>query len=156
MQKITTHLWFDSQAEDAVELYTSVFGDSRVTRVQRYGAVGPGPEGTVMTINFELAGQEFIALNGGPEFPFTEAISLYVDCASQQEVDELWARLSAGGQEGPCGWLKDRFGLSWQIVPRVLTDLLSDQDPAASGRVMKAMLGMGKLDIQALREAHAG
>ncbi|MFG2002523.1 VOC family protein [Spirillospora sp. NPDC048911] len=154
MQKITTYLWFDDQAEEAVNLYTSVFKDSRVVDVQRYGPAGPGPAGSVMVMKFVLAGQEFIALNGGPEFKFNESVSLYVDCTSQEEVDELWEKLTAdGGQEGPCGWLKDRFGLSWQIIPRTLTDLLADKDPARSERVMKAMFEMKKIDIQALRDA---
>ncbi|GAA2624314.1 VOC family protein [Actinomadura fulvescens] len=155
MQKITTYLWFDDQAEEAVALYTSVFKDSRITDVQRFGDAGPGPKGSVMVMRFELAGQEFIALNGGPEFTFNESVSLYVDCTSQQEVDELWEKLTAdGGQEGPCGWLKDRFGLSWQIIPRILTDLLADKDPARSERVMKAMFTMKKIDIQALQAAY--
>ncbi|MDT0345160.1 VOC family protein [Streptomyces litchfieldiae] len=157
MQKITTFLWFDDQAEEAVELYTSVFDNSRVLDIQRYGEAGPGTPGTVMTITFELAGQRFIALNGGPHFRFTEAISLYVDCVTQEEVDDLWTRLTAGGGEGSeCGWLKDRFGLSWQIIPRTLTDLMSDPDPEKSQRVVRAMLGMKKLDIQALKDAYAG
>ncbi|RMI25198.1 VOC family protein [Streptomyces triticirhizae] len=156
-QKIITFLWFDQQAEEAVQLYTSIFDDSRVIDVQRYGEVGPGEEGSVMTIEFELAGQRYLALNGGPEFRFNEAISLYVNCDSQEEVDNYWSKLTAdGGQEVQCGWLKDRFGLSWQIVPRVLTELLADPDRARSQRAMKAMLGMKKLDIQALREAAEG
>lgn len=154
MQKIKTFLWFDNQAEEAVNHYMSIFDNSRIVDVQRYGEIGPGPTGTVMTITFELEGQQFIALNGGPEFRFTEAISLYVDCGSQEEVDHLWSRLTDGGEEGPCGWLKDRFGLSWQIVPRKLTDLLSDPDPVKSGRVMQAMLGMKKIDIQGLVHAY--
>ncbi|CAM02444.1 putative 3-demethylubiquinone-9 3-methyltransferase (glyoxalase superfamily) [Saccharopolyspora erythraea NRRL 2338] len=154
MQKITTFLWFDGQAEEAAEFYTSIFPDSRIAHVQRYGEAGPGPEGSVMTVNFELAGQEFIALNGGPRFRFTEAISLFVDCESQKEVDELWAKLTDGGEESRCGWLNDRYGLSWQIVPTVLMDMLKDPDPARSARVMKAMLGMGKLDIQRLVDAY--
>ncbi|MFI1968599.1 hypothetical protein BLA24_05950 [Streptomyces cinnamoneus] len=154
MQKITPFLWYDGQAEEAVEHYTSVFDDSRIVDVQRYGEEGPGEPGTVMTVTFELAGQRFVALNGGPEFTFTEAVSFSVDCATQDEVDELWARLGEDGQEGPCGWLKDKFGLSWQITPRVLTDLLSDPDPVRSGRVMKAMMGMTKIDIQGLLDAY--
>ncbi|WP_326650187.1 MULTISPECIES: VOC family protein [unclassified Streptomyces] len=154
MQKITTFLWFDNQAEEAAQHYTSIFDDSRVTDVQRYGEAGPGEPGTAMTVTFELAGQKFIALNGGPQFRFNEAISLYVDCASQEEVDELWAKLGAGGEEGPCGWLKDKFGLSWQIVPKTLTDLLSDPDPVKSQQVMKAMLGMKKIDVQGLKDAY--
>lgn len=154
MQKITTFLWFDDQAEEAAQHYTSIFDDSRVTDVQRYGEAGPGEPGTAMTVTFELAGQKFIALNGGPQFRFNEAISLYVDCATQEEVDELWAKLGAGGEEGPCGWLKDKFGLSWQIVPKTLTDLLSDPDPVKSQQVMKAMLGMKKIDVQGLKDAY--
>ncbi|MFF3457926.1 VOC family protein [Streptomyces sp. NPDC002730] len=154
MQKITTFLWFDNQAEEAAQHYTSIFDDSRVTDVQRYGEAGPGEPGTAMIVNFELAGQKFIALNGGPQFTFNEAISLYVDCASQEEVDALWAKLSAGGEEGPCGWLKDKFGLSWQIIPKALTELLSDPDPVKSQQVMKAMLGMKKIDVQGLKDAY--
>ncbi|ADI04021.1 MULTISPECIES: VOC family protein [Streptomyces] len=154
MQKITTFLWFDDQAEEAARHYTSIFDDSRVVDIQRYGEAGPGEPGTVMTVTFELAGQRFIALNGGPHFTFTEAISLSVDCATQDEVDELWARLGDGGEDGPCGWLKDKYGLSWQIVPRKLTELMSDPDPAKSARVTKAMLGMKKIDIQGLVDAY--
>ncbi|HET8660251.1 MAG TPA: VOC family protein [Micromonosporaceae bacterium] len=156
MQKITTFLWFDTQAEEAAAFYTSVFDSSRIVSVQRYGEAGPGPAGSVMTVNFELAGQQFIALNGGPQFRFTEAVSLYVDCESQEEVDELWAKLTDGGEEGPCGWLKDRYGLSWQIVPRALTDLMSDPDPAKANRVMQAMLGMKKIDVKGLVDAYEG
>lgn len=155
MQKITTYLWFDNQAEEAARFYTSIFDNSRIVDIQRYGEAGPGPKGDVMIVTFELAGQRFIALNGGPEFTFSEAISLYVDCATQEEVDELWAKLTAdGGEEGPCGWLKDKFGLSWQIIPRTLTDLLSDPDPAKADRVMRAMLEMKKIDIQRLVDAY--
>ncbi|MEU9797040.1 VOC family protein [Streptomyces sparsogenes] len=156
MQKITTFLWFDDQAEQAAHHYTSVFEDSRVVEIQRYGEAGPGEPGTVMTVTFELAGQRFTALNGGPQFTFTEAISLSVDCATQEEVDQLWERLGDGGEAGPCGWLKDRYGLSWQIVPRRLTELLRDPDPAKSARVMRAMLGMKKIDIQGLEDAYQG
>ncbi|WP_101258118.1 VOC family protein [Streptomyces barkulensis] len=152
-QKIATCLWFDGRAEEAARYYTSLFPDSRITDVQYYGEAGPGEPGSVMTVTFELAGREFIALNGGPEFTFSEAISLSVDCADQAEVDELWARLTDGGEESVCGWLKDRYGLSWQIVPRELPELLGHPDPAVSQQVMKAMLGMRKIDIQALREA---
>ncbi|MGY0064598.1 VOC family protein [Streptomyces sp. LZ34] len=154
MQKITTFLWFDHQAEEAAHHYTSIFDDSRVVDIQRYGEAGPGEAGTVMTVTFELAGQRFIALNGGPHFTFTEAISLSVDCATQEEVDELWARLGDGGEEGPCGWLKDKYGLSWQIVPGKLMELLRDPDPVKSARVTKAMLGMKKIDIQGLVDAY--
>ena len=154
MQKITTNLWFDRQAEDAVEHYTSIFPDSRVIDVQRFGEAGPREPGMVMTITFELAGQRFIALNGGPEFDFNEAVSLYVDCTDQDEVDMYWAKLGEGGEEGPCGWLKDKYGLSWQIIPRALTDLLSGTDPVKSQRVMKAMLGMKKIDVQGLQDAY--
>ncbi|MCC2274075.1 VOC family protein [Streptomyces sp. ET3-23] len=153
MQKITTFLWFDDQAEEAVEHYMSCFADSRIVDVRRYGEAGPGPAGSVMTILFELAGQRFIALNGGPRFTFNEAVSLSVDCATQEEVDELWAKLSDGGEEGPCGWLKDKFGLSWQIVPRRLMELIGDPDPARANRAMKAMLGMKKIDIRGLEDA---
>ncbi|MEV0390401.1 VOC family protein [Nonomuraea sp. NPDC050643] len=153
MQKITTYLWFDNQAEEAATFYTSLFADSRILDVRRYGDAGPGPAGTAMMVSFELAGQRFLALNGGPEFTFTEAISLYVDCESQAEVDELWAKLTEGGQESQCGWLKDRWGLSWQIIPRRMHELLSDPDPAAAQQAMKAMLGMRKIDVRALEEA---
>ncbi|MGY1456289.1 VOC family protein [Streptomyces sp. SS8] len=152
-QKIAACLWFDGRAEEAARYYTSLFPDSRITDVQYYGEAGPGEPGSVMTVTFELAGREFIGLNGGPEFTFSEAISLSVDCADQAEVDELWARLTDGGEESVCGWLKDRYGLSWQIVPRELPELLSHPDPAVSQQVMKAMLGMKKIDVQALREA---
>jgi predicted 3-demethylubiquinone-9 3-methyltransferase (glyoxalase superfamily) len=154
MQKITTNLWFDTQAEEAVSHYTSIFPDSRVLDVQRYGEAGPREPGTVMTVTFELAGQRFIALNGGPEFNFTEAVSMYVDCADQAEVDMYWEKLSEGGEEGPCGWLKDKYGLSWQIIPRALPDLLKDPDPVRSQKVMQAMLGMSKIDVRALEDAH--
>jgi predicted 3-demethylubiquinone-9 3-methyltransferase (glyoxalase superfamily) len=154
MQKITPFLWFDHQAEEAVKLYISLFKNSKVGAIARYGEAGPGPAGSVMTVSFELDGQEFIALNGGPQFQFNEAISFVVNCTSQQEVDVLWAGLSKGGEEGVCGWLKDKFGVSWQIVPTVLADLLSDPDPEKSKRVTEAMLKMKKIDIQALLEAY--
>jgi predicted 3-demethylubiquinone-9 3-methyltransferase (glyoxalase superfamily) len=154
-QKITTYLWFNGNAEEAVEFYTSVFPDSRVTKVARWGEGGPGPQGTILNIAFELAGQAFIALNGGPQFTFTPAISLFVSCESQAEVDELWAKLLAGGgKPTACGWLEDRFGLSWQIIPTALIDLMSDPDPKASGRVAQALMGMQKIDLAALRRAH--
>ena len=154
-QKITTFLWFNGNAEEAVEFYTAVFADSRVTSVARWGEGGPAPQGTVMTIAFELAGQSFIALNGGPQFAFTPAISLFVSCDSQAEVDELWTKLLAGGgKPNGCGWLDDRYGLSWQIVPSALIELMSDPDPKASGRVAQALMRMQKIDIATLRRAH--
>ena len=156
MQKITTCLWFDNNAEEAVTFYTSIFKNSKVLEVSRWGEGGPGPEGSVLTMRFQLEGQEFQALNGGPQFKFTEAISLSVDCQSQEEVDELWEKLSEGGSEDQCGWLKDKFGLSWQIVPRALPELLGDPDPEKSQRVMEAMFKMKKIDIKALQEAYAG
>ncbi|MFD0532192.1 VOC family protein [Kitasatospora arboriphila] len=153
-QKITTFLWFDHQAEEAAQFYTSLFPDSRIVGVQRYGEAGPGAAGSVMTVSFELAGQRYLALNGGPIFPFTEAISLQVNCDDQAEVDRLWDALTAGGgQESDCGWLKDRYGLSWQITPLRLTELLADPDPDRSQRAMRAMLQMQKIDIQALEDA---
>jgi predicted 3-demethylubiquinone-9 3-methyltransferase (glyoxalase superfamily) len=155
-QKIKTFLWFDGKAEEAAKHYTSIFKNSRILSTARYGEAGPGPKGSVMTVAFELEGQEFLALNGGPDFKFTEAISLLVTCDSQQEIDELWGRLSAGGEEGQCGWLKDKFGLSWQIVPSRLPELLQDRDAARSGRVMQAMLQMRKMDVARLERAHAG
>ena len=155
MSKITPFLWYDSEAEEAATLYTSLFPSSRIVDVARYGAAGPGPEGTVMTVRFELDGQRFVALNGGPAHPFTEAVSFVVDCTTQDEVDRYWSALSEGGKEGPCGWLKDRFGLSWQIVPSRLPELLTDPDRARSQRVMQAMLQMKKIDIAALEEAAA-
>ncbi|MBG0826670.1 VOC family protein [Planomonospora sp. ID67723] len=156
MQKITTYLWFDNQAEEAAEHYVSVFAGSRIVNVQRHGEAGPGPAGTAMLVEFELSGQRFLALNGGPQFTFTEAVSLLVDCETQEEVDDYWAKLSEGGQEGPCGWLKDRYGLSWQVVPRKLPELLADPDPARADRAMKAMLGMKKIDVQGLVDAADG
>ena len=156
LTRITPCLWFDTQAEEAATFYTSVFEGSRIVEVTRYGSAGPRPEGMVMTVEFELAGQPFLALNGGPEFTFDEAISFQVDCESQEEVDRFWAALSEGGSEGPCGWLKDRFGLSWQIVPTRFNELLRTSDPEAAQRAIKAMLGMKKLDVAALEEAAAG
>ncbi len=154
MQKITPYLWFDGQAEEAATYYTSILKNSRILDVKRFGAGGPLPEGTVMSVTFELEGLEFVALNGGPEFKFNEAISFHVSCQTQDEVDELWERFSEGGEKGPCGWLKDRFGVSWQIIPTALEELLSDPDPEKSSRVMKAMFGMSKIDIQGLRDAY--
>jgi predicted 3-demethylubiquinone-9 3-methyltransferase (glyoxalase superfamily) len=153
VQKITPCLWFDTEAEEAATFYTSVFDNSKILNVSRYGEAGPRPAGMVMTVNFELDGQEFIALNGGPEFKFTEAVSFQVNCETQDEVDEFWATLSEGGEEGPCGWLKDKFGLSWQIIPTALPELIDDPDHERSQRVMKAMLEMGKIDIAALERA---
>jgi predicted 3-demethylubiquinone-9 3-methyltransferase (glyoxalase superfamily) len=153
MQSITPSLWFDTEAEDAANFYVSVFKNSQVLNVSRYGEAGPRPAGTVMTVDFELDGQGFIALNGGPDFPFTEAVSLQVNCETQEEVDRYWSVLSEGGEEGPCGWLKDRFGLSWQIIPVALTELLNDPDAAKAQRAMAAMLQMKKIDIAALRAA---
>src|SRR3989454_10946121 len=153
-QKITPFLWFDNQAEEAVNFYTSIFKNSKVLSVSRYGEAGPGPKGSVMVAPFELAGQEFLALNGGPQFKFTEAISFVVNCETQEEVDEFWEKLSAGGQEVECGWLKDKYGLSWQIVPTVLVEMLQDKNPERSQRVMKAVLQMKKIDIEGLKKAY--
>ena len=156
MQKITPCLWFDTEGEDAARFYTSVFPNSRIVDVAHYGSAGPRPEGTVMAVSFELDGQKFVALNGGPQFTFSEAISFQIDCESQEEVDAYWSELSAGGEEGPCGWLKDQFGLSWQVVPKILPEMLMDDDIDKSNRAMKAMLGMKKLDIAALKRAFDG
>ncbi|MGY1435173.1 VOC family protein [Streptomyces reniochalinae] len=153
-QKIKTFLWFDTQAQEAAEFYVSLFDDSRILGVTHYGETGPGKPGSVMTVDFELAGREYVALNGGPEFSFTEAISLQVDCDSQEEVDTLWEKLTAdGGQEVQCGWLKDKYGLSWQIVPRRLFELLETADSARAEAVTRAMLGMVKLDVATLEAA---
>ena len=154
-QKITTFLWFDKEAEEAANYYTSIFKNARILGVARYGEAGPGPKGSVMTVSFELDGQAFVALNGGPQFKFTEAISLVVNCETQKEVDEFWSKLSAGGQEVECGWLKDKYGLCWQITPNVLPRLLQDPDPQKAKRVMEAMLKMKKIDIAALERAAA-
>jgi predicted 3-demethylubiquinone-9 3-methyltransferase (glyoxalase superfamily) len=156
MQKITPFLWFDGNAEEAMNLYVSVFKNSKVVSVTRYGEAGPGPKGTVMSATFQLEGQQFYALNGGPQYKFTPAISLFVSCETQQEVDELWNKLSAGGHKDRCGWLQDKYGLSWQIIPSVLGKMLGDTDPAKSGRVMKAMLQMDKIDIKKLKQAYEG
>lgn len=156
MQKITPFLWFDHQAEEAVNFYLSVFENSKVLRTVRYGAAGPGPEGTVMTIDFLIEGQEFTALNGGPVFTFSQAISFVVKCKTQKEIDRFWTKLSQGGEQQPCGWLKDKYGVSWQIVPNVLLEMLNDPDPVKSQRVMKAMLKMGKLEISLLEKAYNG
>ena len=154
MQKITPFLWFDGRAEEATNFYVSIFKNSKVVSVSRYGEQGPGPKGTAMSTTFLLEGQEFFALNGEPLFQFTPAISFFVKCETQAEIDHLWEKLSEGGEKSRCGWLKDKFGLSWQIVPTILGDLLQDKDPAKAGRTMKAMLQMQRLDIQALKDAH--
>jgi predicted 3-demethylubiquinone-9 3-methyltransferase (glyoxalase superfamily) len=156
MQKITPYLWFDDNAEEAVNFYISVFKHSKITSTSRFGDAGPGQPGKVMTIGFELEGLEFVALNGGPHFKFNEAISLFVNCATQAEVDELWEKLSAGGEEQQCGWLKDKYGLSWQIIPRTLMTLMQDKDAVKARRVMEAMLQMRKIDIAALQRAYDG
>jgi len=154
MQKIAPFLWFDNQAEEAMNFYISVFKDSEVVSVTRYGAGGPIPEGTVMTAKFQIEGQEFVALNGGPQFKFTEAISFVVNCESQEEIDYYWEKLSEGGEEQGPGWVKDKYGLSWQIVPVVLQELMGDEDPGKSGRVMAAMMQMTKIDIEKLKLAY--
>jgi len=154
MPRITPFLWFDNQAEEAAKLYVSIFKNSKIISIARYGEAGPGPKGSAMTVAFQLDGQDFTALNGGPVFKFNESISFVVSCKTQQEVDDYWKKLTAGGgEESQCGWLKDKYGLSWQIVPTVLNELLSDPDPKRANRAMKAMLGMKKLDIAALKKA---
>jgi predicted 3-demethylubiquinone-9 3-methyltransferase (glyoxalase superfamily) len=154
MQKITPFLWFNDNADEAVKFYVSVFKNSKIGPILRCGEAGPGPVGSVLTIDFQLEGQDFIALNGGPHFTFNEAISFSVDCQTQDEVDELWAKLTAdGGQPSACSWLKDKFGVSWQIVPRILPQLLRDKDPARAKRAMQAMMQMGKIDIRKLKDA---
>ena len=154
MQKITPFLWFDTNAEEAVNFYTSIFKDSKIVNINRYGEAGPEQVGTAMTATFTLQGQEFMALNGGPHFKFTEAISFFVNCETQEEVDELWEKLSEGGEESQCGWLKDKFGVSWQIVPTALGQLLGDEDTEKSKRVMEAMLQMHKIDVEKLKQAY--
>ncbi len=154
MQKITPFLWFDSQAEEAANFYVSIFKDSRIKSVSRYGEGGPGAKGSVMSVTFQLEGQDFMALNGGPLFSFTPAVSFFVNCETQQEIDELWEKLTAGGGEVRCGWLKDKYGLSWQIVPTALGEMLQDPDPEKSKRVMQALMQMNKLDIAALKQAY--
>ncbi len=153
MQKIVTFLWFDAQAEEAANFYVSIFKNSKLGKITRYGEAGPGPKGSAMGVTFQLEGQEFFALNGGPHFKFTPAISLFVNCDSQEEVDELWSKLSAGGREDRCGWLNDKYGLSWQIIPKVLGELLGSPDPQVAKRAMQAMLQMSKIDIQKLKDA---
>lgn len=158
MQKITPCLWFDGKAEEAVNFYVSIFRNSKIGSISRYGEEGANisgrPKGTVMTVTFQLEGQEFMALNGGPLFKFTEAVSFMVNCKTQEEIDEFWKKLSAGGEEGPCGWLKDKYGLSWQIVPTILGEMLQDKDAKKSERVMKALLQMKKIDIKSLKKAY--
>ena len=156
MQKITPFLWFDHQAEEAARFYVSTVKNSKIVSVARYGDAGPGPKGGVMTVVFELSGQQFIALNGGPQFRFTEAVSFVINCETQQEVDELWEKLSSGGRKDRCGWLKDKFGLSWQIVPTILGRLMQDKDSEKSKRVMQVMLKMDKLNIEGLQQAYDG
>ncbi len=156
LTKITPCLWFDTEGEEAAKFYVTVFENSRILDISHFGPAGPRPEGMVMVVNFELDGQPFVALNGGPEFTFDEAISFQVSCETQDEVDAFWAKLTDGGEEGPCGWLKDRYGVSWQIVPTILDRLIADPDPGKSERAMKAMLGMSKLDIAELKRAADG
>ena len=157
MQKITPFLWFDTQAEEAANHYVSIFKNSKIHGVSRYGEGGPGPKGSVMTVNFELEGQNFTALNAGPHFKFNESVSFYIRCETQAEVDEFWEKLIAGGgQPSQCGWLKDKFGLSWQVIPNALPELLNDPDPAKSARVMQSMMKMSKIDVAGLRAAAAG
>jgi len=156
MQKITPFLWFNNHAEDAMNFYISVFKNSKNVNITRYGEAGPGPKGAVMTARFLIEGQEFVALNGGPVFMFSPAISFVVNCETQEEVDRLWEKLSEGGEKQQCGWLKDQFGISWQIVPVVLGEMLNDPDPVKSQRVLKAMLPMGKIDIKILKLAYNG
>lgn len=157
MQKITPYLWFDGQAEEAANFYASLFQDSKIQSVTRWGEGSPYPNGTAMSVQFQLAGQDFVGLNGGPQFHFTEAVSFLVSCETQQEIDDLWNKLTAdGGEESMCGWLKDRYGLSWQIVPPVLGELIGDKDPVKAGRAMQAMLQMKKIDIAALQRAYEG
>jgi predicted 3-demethylubiquinone-9 3-methyltransferase (glyoxalase superfamily) len=153
MQKIVPNLWFDTEAEEAANYYCSIFKNSEVVNVTHYGEAGPRPAGMVLTVDFQLDGQQFTALNGGPDFKFNEAISLLVNCESQGEVDTLWDKLSEGGEKGPCGWLKDKYGVSWQIIPTRLEELLQDEDTDRANRVMKAMLQMGKIDIETLEKA---
>jgi predicted 3-demethylubiquinone-9 3-methyltransferase (glyoxalase superfamily) len=153
MQKITPFLWFDGKAEEAMNFYTSIFKNSKIGRISRYGEAGPGPKGTVMSATFQLDGQEFMALNGGPQFTFSPAISFFVNCETQEEVDELWDRLSEGGEKQRCGWLKDKYGVSWQIIPSALGRMLQDKDPEKSKRVMKAMLQMTRIEIEILKQA---
>jgi predicted 3-demethylubiquinone-9 3-methyltransferase (glyoxalase superfamily) len=153
---IVPNLWFDTQAEEAAAFYTSIFPNSRIGAIARYGEAGPGPAGSVMTVEFELNGQRFVGINGGPQFTFTEAVSFQIYCDSQEELDEYWATLTDGGEEGPCGWCKDRYGLSWQVVPTGMEEFFTDADPARAQRAMQAMFGMKKIDIAAMRAAADG
>jgi predicted 3-demethylubiquinone-9 3-methyltransferase (glyoxalase superfamily) len=153
MPRITPNLWFDTESKEAAEFYVSVFPNSEIRKISYYGEAGPRPAGTVLTVDFVLDGQEYTALNGGPEFTFNEAISFLIDCADQDEVDYYWAKLSEGGEEGPCGWLKDRYGVSWQVSPTTLVELLTDPDEGRAQRAKKAMLGMKKIDVAALHAA---
>ena len=156
MQRITPFLWFDNNAEEAMNFYASVFKNSKINRVTRYGEAGPGPAGTVMTVEFELDGQPFVGLNGGPHFKFNEAVSFTVKCETQEEIDYYWNTLSEGGETSRCGWLKDKFGLSWQVEPSILGDLMADDDPEKATRVMEAMLKMDKIDIEPIKRAYDG
>lgn len=153
MQKISPFLWFENKAEEAARFYTSVFNNSRIVKIARYGAAGPGPAGSVMTVEFELEGQSFIALNGGPHFKFNEAISLSISCKDQAEIDHYWGKLSEGGVEQPCGWLKDKYGLSWQVTPSRLADLMAGSHPEKAGKAMQTMLGMKKIVIADIEKA---
>jgi len=154
MQKITPFLWFDNNAEEAANFYVSIFKNSKVLNIARYGDAGPGPKGTVLTVNFEIDGEKFIALNGGPQFKFTEAVSFVVNCETQEEIDYFWEKLSAGGEKSQCGWLKDKYGLSWQVVPTILGELMGGNDAERSNRVMQAILQMQKLEIEPLKRAY--
>ena len=156
MQKLTPFLWFDNQAEEAADFYVSIFKNSKIVSIDRYGDAGPGPKGTVMIATFQIDGQEFVALNGGPRFKFTEAISFVVNCETQEEVDYFWEKLSAGGEKSRCGWLKDKFGLSWQVVPTILDKLMRAKDAVKAQRVMQAMMQMDKIDIKTLKQAYEG
>jgi predicted 3-demethylubiquinone-9 3-methyltransferase (glyoxalase superfamily) len=156
MQRVTPFLWFDNNAEEAMNFYVSIFKNSKVSRITRYGEAGPGPAGSVMTVEFELDGQKFVGLNGGPQFKFTEAVSFTVGCETQEEVDYYWDKLSEGGQKSRCGWLKDKFGLWWQVEPKILGDLMADKDPQKAKRVMEAMLKMDKIEIGPLKQAYDG
>jgi len=156
VQKISPFLWFDGKAEEAAEFYTSVFKNSKILNIARYGEAGPGPKGTVMMTTFQIEGQDFMALNGGPQYTFSPAISFFVNCETQAEVDELWDKLSAGGREVQCGWLQDKYGVSWQIIPKALMELMQDKDPVKSQRVFRAMLQMIKIDIEGLERAYRG